>query len=99
MKGWKIPRNLRGVGLLGMAEEGTKRLRRGAEVEVARGGTDGIATDQEVVRDASTGLEVAIDIGTDADTRIGRSGGLEVVAAKEKTGDIEAEVRTGIEKE
>jgi GNAT superfamily N-acetyltransferase len=98
VKGRRISRSLRGVGWLGMTEGGTRRWRTEAEVEVVRGGTDGIGNDPEVEKDAGTGLGVAIDIGTDADTRIVGRGGLEVAVAKEETGDIEAEVRIDIEK-
>jgi hypothetical protein len=52
-----------------------------------------------VERDAGADQEVEIDIGTGADTRTERKGGLEVAVAKEETGDIEAEVWTGREEE
>jgi hypothetical protein len=83
-----------------MAERGMgRRQRTEPEVEAGKGDIDDTGIDPGVERDTGTDQEVAIDIGTGADMRTARKGGLEVAVAKEETGDIEAEVRTGREEE
>jgi len=107
---WKILRSLREVGWLEMAETRTRRrVKTEPEVEVGKGDIDDIEIDPEVVRDVGTDQEVATDIGTDqevatdigidVDTRTTRKGGPEAAVAKEESGDIEAEARTGREGE
>ena len=97
---WKISRSLREVGWLEMAETGTRRrVKTEPEVEVGKGGIDDIEIDPEVERDVDTDQEVATDIGINVDTRTTRKGGPGAAVAKEESGDIEAEVRTGREGE
>lgn len=74
-----------------------RKQRTGPEAEAGRGDIDGTGIDPGVERDAGTDQEVAKGIGTDAETRIVKKEGLEVAVANVGTGDIEAEVRTGIE--
>jgi hypothetical protein len=100
VKPWKTSRIPRRVDLSETAEKGIgRRQRTGPEVAVGKEDTDDTGTDPGVERDEGTGQEVEIDIGTDEDARIVKRGGLEVAVARGKTGDIEAEVRTGIEEE
>jgi hypothetical protein len=74
-----------------------RRQRIELVVEAERGGIDDIGIDPGVGRDTDIYQEAAIGTGADTEMGTGRREGLEVVVAKEGTGDIEVEVRTGRE--